>query len=212
MMKDLEQVVADLADDAVVVEPAPHPYLLSLQLLGAATLYLAVSLALTGFRTGLAAALGQTWFSAEIVALIVMFAATAISASLLAFPDLHQKRGLALAPLWAFALFLVVLLFAWIADTPPAPLPVHSFECTLSIGAMTLLPATWTIYAMRRFASTHIQWAGAIAVLSAFSVGALWLRLHEDNDSIAHVIEWHYLPMLAAGLLGFWLGKRLLRW
>ncbi|HTY98673.1 MAG TPA: NrsF family protein, partial [Rhodocyclaceae bacterium] len=61
-------------------------------------------------------------------------------------------------------------------------------------------------------ASTHGRWAGSIAVLAAFSVGALWLRLHEVNDSIAHVVIWHYLPMLAAGSLGFGLGKRLLKW
>ena len=211
-MKDLEQLVADLADDAVAVEPATHPYILTVRLLAAGVIYLAVALALGGFRADLAGAAGQTWFVAEIVALALMFIATSISATLLAFPDLHQKRGLALAPLWALALFLVVMVFAWLADSPPAPLPVHSFQCTLSIAAMTLLPATWTLYAMRKFASTHSQWAGSIAVLSAFSVGALWLRLHEDNDSIVHVILWHYLPMLAAGLLGLWLGRKLLKW
>ena len=49
-------------------------------------------------------------------------------------------------------------------------------------------------------------------LLSAFSVGAIWLRLHEETDSIDHVVVWHYLPMLAIGLIGFWLGKRLLKW
>ena len=65
---------------------------------------------------------------------------------------------------------------------------------------------------MRKFASTHYHLAGAIALLSAFSVGALWLRLHEVNDSIVHVVEWHYLPMLAVGFIGLWLGKLLLKW
>jgi hypothetical protein len=65
---------------------------------------------------------------------------------------------------------------------------------------------------MRNFASTHYRWAGSIAILSAFSVGALWLRLQEVNDSIVHVIEWHYLPMLAVGVVGLWLGKWLLKW
>ena len=34
--------------------------------------------------------------------------------------------------------------------------------------------------------------AGGIALLCAFSVGALWLRLHEVNDSILHLFQWHY--------------------
>jgi len=211
-MKDLEQLVAELADDAATVKPAPHPYLLSLKWIGAGAVYLAVSLAVSGLRLDLAHALAQPWFIAEIVALLLVFVATSFSAGLLAFPDLHQKRSLAFAPAWMFVLFLLVILSAWHADNPPAPLPVHSFECTLSITLVSLLPAVWTFYAMRKFASTHYRWAGSIAVLSAFSVGALWLRLHEVNDSIVHVVEWHYLPMIAASILGLWLGKVLLKW
>jgi hypothetical protein len=77
---------------------------------------------------------------------------------------------------------------------------------------MTLLPSAWTFFSMRQFASTHYRVAGSVVLLSAFSVGALWLRLHEQTDSIIHLIEWHYLPMIAVGLIGLLLGKMLLRW
>jgi hypothetical protein len=119
---------------------------------------------------------------------------------------------LALVPAGMFALLWLVILLAWQADHPPAPLPVHSYQCTLSIALVALPPAVWTFVVLRRYASTHYNWAGSIAVLSAFSLGALWLRLHEVNNSIRHVIEWHYLPMIAAGMVGVWLGKRVLRW
>jgi len=211
-MNDFEQLLVELADDAGKIKPAPHPYLLSLKWMAAAAVYLVLSLAVSGLRPDLAQALQRPWFVAELAALALVFIATSFSAALLAFPDLHQKPGLAVAPAFMFALFLLAMLFAWRADSPPAPLPVHSFECTCSITLFSLLPAVWTFYAMRKFASTHYRWAGSIAVLSAFSVGALWLRLHEVNDSIVHVIEWHYLPMLAAGLIGLWLGKVLLKW
>ena len=142
----------------------------------------------------------HVWFVAEIAALLGVFIVTSLSTALLAFPDLHQKRRLAFAPVVAFTLFLGVMFFAWRADNPPSPLPVHSFECTLSIALMTLLPAAWAFYSLRKFASTHYRLAGSAALLSAFSVGALWLRLHEDTNSIAHLVEWHYLPMLFIGL------------
>lgn len=211
-MKDIEQLVAELAHDAAVVQPAQHPYVLGLKWIGAAAVYLAVALAVSGLRPDLAHALQQPWYIAEVVALLLIFIATSFSAALLAFPDLHQKRKLAFAPVAMFALFLLVLLLAWHADNPPAPLPEHSFQCTISIILVSLLPMVWTLYAMRKFASTHYHLAGAIALLSAFSVGALWLRLHEVNDSIVHVVEWHYLPMLACGLVGLGLGRLLLKW
>ncbi len=211
-MADIEQLVAMLARDAVKVKPAPHPLMLSLKWVGATTVYLALSLMVSGLRPDLARALHQPWFVAEIVTLGLTFIATSLSAALLAFPDLHQKRTLAFLPLGMFALFILLMLFAWHADKPPAPLPEHSFECTISIMLFSILPATWTFYTMRKYASTHYYFAGSIAMLSAFCVGALWLRLHEINNSITHVLEWHYLPMLGVGLLGLWLGKILLKW
>lgn len=211
-MANIEELVDRLARDAAPVKPAPHPLMLSLTWVAGAAVYLVVSLWISGLRPDLMQKLHEPWFVAEMVSLALIFIATSLSAAVLAFPDLHQMRKAALAPAGLFALFVVILFFAWRADVPPAPLPVHDFECTASITLFSLLPAAWTFLAMRRFASTHYRWAGSVALLSAFSVGALWLLLHELNDSVIHVIQWHYLPMLGIGLVGWWLGKRLLKW
>ena len=211
-MANIDELVESLARDAAPVKQAPHPLMLSLGWVAAAAVYLVVSLWISGLRPDLMQKLDEPWFVAEMVSLALIFIATSLSAAVLAFPDLHQMRKVALAPAGLFALFVAILFFAWRADIPPAPLPMHSFECTASITLFSLLPAAWTFLAMRRYASTHYRWAGSVALLSAFSVGALWLLLHELNDSIIHVIQWHYLPMLGIGLVGWWLGKRLLKW
>jgi hypothetical protein len=211
-MDNIEQMIAGLSKDAQEVKPAPRPWLLSLKWLAAATAYVIVSLAISGVRPDLLLQFHKPWFVAEIVLLVGIFVFTALSAAILAFPDLHQQRRAVLAPVWIFALFALVMLFSWLADNPPSPLPVHSFECTLSIFTFSLLPTAGIFYAMRRFASTHLRLSGIVAVLFAFSTGALWLRLHEQTDSIIHLIKWHYLPMIAVGLIGLLLGKMLLRW
>jgi hypothetical protein len=211
-MENIDDLVARLAQDAGIVKPAENPFILSLKLTGAAVIYLAVSLSLSGLRPDWPEKFHSLWFVSEVVALTGIFFFTSLSAALLGFPDQYQKRKLVMAPIWMFVLFLMVLFFATQADNPPSPLPLHSFQCTLGITLMAVLPAVWTFYAMRRYASTHYRLAGIFAILSAFSVGALWLRLHEATDSISHVVEWHYLPMLAISIVGFWLGKRLLKW
>jgi hypothetical protein len=211
-MGNIEQLVESLAEEAGPVKPAPHPLTLSLIWLAGAAVYLALSLWISGPRPDLMGEFREPWFDAEIAALALIFLTTTLSAALLAFPDLHQMGWVARAPAAAFALFVLVLFLSWLAHQPPPPLPVHSFQCTISITLSSLLPASWTFLSMRRFASTHYRWAGVIAALSAFSVGALWLRLHELNDSIVHVVEWHYLPMLGIGLIGWWLGKSVLKW
>jgi len=211
-MTDIDRLVEELARDTAPVRPAPHPFRVSLQWLAGAAAYVAVSLLVSGPRPDLAAKLHQPWFVAELLSLLLLVITSALSAALLAFPDLHQKRPAAFAPIGSFVLFVAVLFFAWRADTPPAPLPLHSIECTLSIALLAVLPAAAAFIAMRRFASTHPRFAGSTALLFAFGVSALWLRLHEVNDSVLHVIDWHYLPMLAAGMAGLAVGRRFLRW
>jgi hypothetical protein len=211
-MDNIEQLIAGLSKDVQALKPAPRPWLLSLKWLAVAIAYLVVSLAFSGVRPDILTEFHKPWFVAEIVLLAGIFVSTALSAAVLAFPDLHQQRRTAFAPVWMFALFALVMLFAWLADNPPSPLPMHSFECTISILLFSLLPTAGIFYAMRQFASTHLHLSGIVAVLFAFSTGALWLRLHEQTDSIIHLIEWHYLPMIAVAAVGWWLGKKILKW
>jgi len=211
-MDDIEQLIAGLSKDAQAIKPAPRPWLLGLKWLAIAVAYVLVALLFSGPRPDLILEFHRPWFVAEIALLLGILVSTAFSAAILSFPDLHQQRRAAFAPVWVFVLFALVLVFSWFADNPPSPLPVHSFECTLSILMLSLLPTAGIFYAMRQFASTHLRLSGIVAGLFAFSTGALWLRLHEQTDSITHLIEWHYLPMIAVAAVGWWLGKKLLKW
>lgn len=211
-MANIDKLVATLSADAAPIRPALHPYKLWALGLGAGTAYIVLMLAFSGLRPDIMTKLHEPWFVAEIVTLILIFASTSLSTALLAYPDLHQMRRTAYAPAYALGLFVLVMLLSRHADSPLAPPPIHGYQCTLDIGLTALLPAMWTLYALRKLASTHYRLAGSIALLSAFSIGALWLRLEEQNDSIIHLIQWHYLPMLACGLFGLWLGKLILKW
>ena len=211
-MGNIDELITRLAHDTAPVKPAPHPFLLSIEWMVVATFYIAAALMISGTRHDLWLKLHDAQFFAELAALVLILISTSLSAALLSYPDLHQKRRIAMAPVATFALFVLAMFLAWRADNPPAPLPVHSFECTLSITMLSLLPAAWTIFVMRKFASTHTHWAGGIAFLFAFSIGALWLRLYEQTDSVMHVIQWHYLPMIGFGIIGMWLGKTALKW
>ncbi|MDD4912463.1 MAG: DUF1109 domain-containing protein [Sideroxydans sp.] len=211
-MKDIESLIGQLAQEGGAVKPASHPFALSLKWIALAIIYLLVLLMFKGVRNELAVAFQHPWFAVEVALLLALLVTTTVSAALLSYPDLFQMRRVAWVPLAIFGVFAFALFMAWRADMPPAPLPVHGVECTLAIIAAAILPGVWMLYFMRKLASTHYQWAGSIGLLHAFSIGALWLRLQENNDSISHVLQWHYLPMIGFGLLGLWLGKLLLKW
>lgn len=211
-MASIENLIARLAQEGKAVKPAPHPLMLSIKWLGWAVAYLVMALVLSGVRADWMHKLGEPLFLAEIVALVAIFVTALASAAVLAFPDLHQMRRVALLPIASFIMLALTLYIAWQADMPPAPLPKHSYECCLSIMLLGVLPTIGILMQMRKFASTHQRMGACTAMLAAFSMGALWLRLYEPNDSILHVIEWHYLPMLLFTAVGVWLGKRVLKW
>jgi len=211
-MDNIEQLIRTLADDATKVKPASHPFLLSLKWILVTVAYLSILLIIFGLRPDFMQAIENPWFITEIVILFSIFVATLVTASLLAFPDLHQKRIITFVPILTLLTFLVIIFSAWIADHPPASLPDHTYECTLCIALASLMPAAWIFYSLRKLASVHYHLTGGLAMLSAAVIGALWLRLYEVHDSIIHVIEWHYLPMFLIGSIGLWLGKIFLKW
>lgn len=211
-MRTTDELIEALSREAVTAKPAPHPFVLSLQWMAAAGTYLAVSQIITDVRPDLLAKLHEPWFAAEIAVLGVIFITTSLSAALLSFPDFHQKRRVAYTPALLYALLLLIIFFAWYSTNPATPLPADTYECTICIFLISVLPAAWYFFAIRKMASTHARGAGGIVLLCALSIGALWLRLYEPNDSFAHVMQWHYLPMIGFGGVGMWLGKRILKW
>lgn len=211
-MENIDDLIESLASEAGPVRPARNPFSTWLKWTGLALAYVFFALLISGHRSDLASRLHSPLFIAEMASLLAIVCTTALGASLLSFPDLYQRGRIAFLPLAAFALFAIVMLLAWMADNPPSPLPVHSYQCTLSIAMLSLLPMFAVFHAMRRHASTHAGWAGMNAVLYSFGTGAIWLRLEEETNSIRHVLEWHYLPMLFIGFIGLWLGRRFLKW
>ena len=211
-MKNLDHLITELAAQNAPRTFTPRPFLIALTWLGYAAGYFLIALLVSGTRPDLAAHWHDVEFVVEIVLLLALVLASCASAALLAFPDAYQKARWTLLP-WAFLAGLaVLLLLAYAADNPPTPQPLHSWQCTMWIVILAIIPSVCTLWMMRSFAALRRGMAGSVTVLFAFSVSALWLRLQELNDSISHVIAWHYLPMLIFAVLGWWLGKRVLRW
>lgn len=211
-MANTEELIKALAQDGAPVKPASHPFVQCAKWMAGGAVYAALSVMYLGLRPDIMLKLHSPLFVAELGLLAGIIVATLLSAALLAFPDMHQKRGVAFAPVLALVLFVLAIFLAWHADSPPSALPEHNVECLLCIASLALLPAAWMLYSMRKFASTHPYLAGGIALLCAFSIGALALRLSEQTDSMVHVVQWHYLPMIGVGIVGLWLGRVFLKW
>jgi len=205
------QLIASLSQDTGAVKPVRLSALIS-RWVGGFTAYAAVLIACTGVRPDLATAFTRPLFALEILLLMGLVASTALTAALLSFPDGYQRRSMAWLPAPLGAAFLAVLAVAWRTSPAHVPFTGHGPECLSCISLYALLPGAFLFWQMRRMAPTKKGWAGTTAVIAAFSLGALALRLKEQTDSLPHLLQWHYLPMLALALLGLALGKWLLKW
>lgn len=180
--------------------------------LGGFMMYGLALLAYLGLRPDLADAFTRPLYVIEIAILAGLIISAAFTAASLSFPDRHQHQRVLWLPIGFFVALALVMLASWIAS-PAEVLPAyHGFTCLNCIAACALLPGALVLVHMRRMASTQSATAGAAAVIAAFSIGALVVRLEEQTDHIPHILQWHYLPMLAVALIGLALGKLLLRW
>ncbi len=167
-------------------------------------------------RPDLPAQLMRPAFAAEIALLALLTLASAASAILAMYPDLHQKRWMLNLPYVIFTLLagLVFIQLAMPADArmiiPPSG--GHTMECALCIASVAIFPSGVMFGLMRRGASVHPWRAGSFAVLAASGIGCLTLRLAEANDTLMHLAIWHYLPTLSFATLGALAGRYLLKW
>jgi hypothetical protein len=211
-MKNIDTFITSLSTDVSAQKTVRLSRLMTTWFLGT-FIYMALLLFVVFKpRPDLALKLSEPLFFFEISSLALLALTSSLSAILLSFPDSYQNRKLSFTPIAAFIFFALSLALEQFADNPPAPEPEHSFECCIAITLASLPLAAWMFARIYRMAPVHPTFAGATALLASFSIGALALRLSEQTDSIHHLIYWHYLPMFLMGLIGLWLGQKILKW
>lgn len=211
MSDNTNQLIARLATETSAVKPVSLRALCGRWMAGFAA-YTALLIAVTGVSPELSAALSRPLFVMEIALLAALVISAALTAGLLSFPDNYQYRKILWLPLPLLAAFIAVMGAAWMENPADLPHNSHGLECLSCISFYALIPGAWLFWQMRKMASTQGAIAGAAVVIATFSMGSLVLRLLEAGDSIPHMLQWHYLPMLVAALIGYALGKKLLKW
>lgn len=214
-MKDTESLIRELSSEPAAVRrlPAPGRFVAGLVL---ACLVCGVAGQLfLGVRPDFRATLADAYLWSEIACLVLLLASSLVASVLVMYPDAYQHPGLTRLPYGAFGL-LVALCVVQMATQPELRLQdatdMHGIWCTVSIAALAIVPSALVMVMLGRGAVVHPRQAGSLAVLTGTALGCLVVRLHEANDSMVHVVTWHYMPSVLFALVGVWLGRRLLRW
>ncbi len=208
-------LIASLSAEAKPEKRVATPAYWSMRLLAVCLLYAIGTQLFLGIRPDVFIQLSRPLFALEILLLVILLLASGFAAVLAMYPDAYQKPQLLKLPYAAFALLVGLMGFQLLMphDARMAlPPETHAMECALCISSIALIPSALIFALLRKGASVRPLQAGAFAVLAASAIGGVTLRLSEENDSIQHLVQWHYVPTLLFAIVGALLGKYLLRW
>lgn len=215
-MTNTTELIAQLAHDSKSVQPLRTPRFYAYGVMSVCILYLLGAQWFLGIRPDIFVQLTRPLFVLEISALLTLFFLSIFAAIILMRPDNDAHRGVLQLPFLALVLLFFSIALQWMLPVDskmvmPA-FSVQGRECALCIAVLSLVPSAMLFSLLRKGANTMPARAGIYSVLAASAIGCITQRIAEMNDSLMHLVVWHYLPTLLFAALGAWLGKRLLRW
>jgi hypothetical protein len=158
-------------------------------------------------RPDLRHVLGEPLYLFEVAACALLAAGAAWLAALAAIPDRAPRAG--------WLVLLVVLALAALgpfADGAPGPAVGAGVGCVVGTILIAALPWAVLVLVLRAGAPVAPATAGTLAGAAAFLVGAAGMRLVCPQDTSAHLVPFHVLPVLlgvaaSAALGAVWLGR-----
>lgn len=177
---------------------------------------LVVGLALYSAGFGLRSDLYAAWAQLPVKAKTILPALLSLTAFWLVLRAARPEGRLVLWPLAVpvvLALSMVILRVAG-AD---GPLAAEAFRqtalaCFSSILLLSALPMVLGLLLMRRAAPTRPVLSGALLGVASGAGAAAGYALHCTEDSPLFFVSWYGLAIMFTGIVGAWLGHRLLRW
>ncbi len=216
-MKNTIDLIASLSAEAKLTKKVKTPSFYAISLLSVLAIYAMGCQLFLGFRPDLALQLTRPLFVLECLLLILLILSSVFAATLAMYPDAYQKPQFLKLPYYIFILLVIMLCFQIFIpiDTRMVILEepgIHDMECAICIASAALIPSVLIFALLRKGASVRQFQAGSLSVLAASGIGGLTLRFAEANDSIIHLVQWHYAPTVLLAALGTFVGKWLLKW
>ncbi len=178
--------------------------------------YAVISQIFLGVRADIFTQITRPLFALEVVLMLLLFFASVVAAVFTMYPDSYQKSRFLKLPYTIFFTLLSIFIFQiFIPIDSRMVMPetnIHTMECAICILFLSLIPSAYILLTLQKGATVNSSRSGIFAVLAATALGCLILRLSEANDSITHLLTWHYLPTFFFAKIGAMLGGWLLKW
>jgi hypothetical protein len=209
---DTDKLIESLSQDLKPVKRLPRAAVRA-AIWSVATLVfigIAICTLTKGFRADLAEVARNHLYLSETVAIFMAGVLATLAAFRLFVPD-TQVRPPVRAAVAISTLIWLGLVGGQLAKAGLAPPSPAGEPCLTDLSLLMALPLVAAVVMAMRTASVFPALAGYCVVLAAGSFGALGMRLLCPNDDPAHLLAWHFMPVMIFALCGLPLGMILLK-
>jgi len=214
-MINTSDLIEKLSHEGLATKMLPNPRTMAGYLLAIIAVYGISTQCVLGLRPDLATQLTRPLFAGEIILLSSLLITSTIASVLAMYPDAYQKTQFLKAPYIVFLFLFILVGFQFFMPEDIRmimPEVGHGMKCTICIASFAITPSAIIFTLLRRGAIVSQLQAGVFAALASSSIGCITLRLSELNDSVVHLVSWHYIPTLLFAMIGAFIGKLLLKW
>ncbi|MDE1153818.1 MAG: DUF1109 domain-containing protein [Micavibrio sp.] len=207
-----DDLINQLASNLKPVRRLPAPLVRVLYVLGLTALVLAAAISLLthGLRPDIATMLGRTGYLSQNLSFLAAGICAALAAFRLSVPDV-KIRPATYAFIFAATAIWLVHIIALSFEGGLDGVDVGQRNCLTDLSLFMVVPLAATTFMLTRGAPVWRGWAGYSMVLAIGSFCAIGMRFLCPNDQPAHLLVWHFMPVMVFALAGIALGKILLK-
>lgn len=204
-----DDLISKLSAEIVPVRTIENFYRRFLKWLLSAFLCVSAGIALLGLREDWQTIFNNPILLAQNILILLGVIFSAATALLLCVPGSEKKLATKLLISAPLLLWASLLVFGNVQSAQFQP--GLGINCIIDICVLGLIPGIFLFVLVQRGAALMRGYVGFLALFASAGLGAWALQFTCHNDEPAHILLWHFLPVLLLGLLGMKLGKLLLK-
>jgi len=198
-----ESLIVSLVSDAAPITPLPAPSARAARWLIVAIVAVVVGVMVKGLRQNWAMALSDSGFQLSTVLVLATGISAALTALALAVPGALRQTWLRWLPPGLFVAWGGVLAFDLLLVPGTVPAAGWATSCMWKTWGIAVGPAAVLLMMARAAAPLDWRWTGGMAALAALAFGVLGTEMICPLTGHAHILTWHFAPVVLTALATF---------
>lgn len=203
-----DDLISKLSAEHKAIEPLPSFWERYLKWAAISLLCVFTGVSLFGLREDVGVISKDPRFIIQNIVILVGALMCSALALILSVPGSEKKKAVRYLAAIPFLLWLF-LLFG--AAPQKGFYPGIGMGCAGEVFSLGIVPGILLLMIIRRGATLERSYSSFFAFMAAAALGALGVQFSCHSNNVAHLLVWHFLPVIFLGILGVALAKRMLK-